>query len=162
MTKIDEEALHAAKMAFADAMTKQRIGIGSLDRDDLALVAEKTDAMLESALSAYLTAIAEEGYVIEQGWRPIETAPPYTGEVELYREDAGVFWGERTTLEESGYISEQEIESGQWSNEALEALDWWYWGPNGAVRLEGVEIPTHWRPLPDPPAMISKAEEPGQ
>lgn len=44
MTKIDEEARHAAKMAFADAMTKQRIGIGSLDRDDLALVAEKTDA----------------------------------------------------------------------------------------------------------------------
>ena len=64
MTQIDEEARHAAKMAFADAMTKQRIGIGSLDRDDLALVAEKTDAMLESALSAYLTALADKGYVI--------------------------------------------------------------------------------------------------
>ena len=64
MTKIDEEAQHAAKMAFADAMTKQRIGIGSLDRDDLALVAEKTDAMLESALSAYLTALEAKGYVI--------------------------------------------------------------------------------------------------
>ena len=66
MTKIDEEALHAAKMAFADAMTKQRIGIGSLDRDDLALVAEKTDAMLESALSAYLTALEAKGYKISK------------------------------------------------------------------------------------------------
>ena len=128
MTQIDEEARHAAKMAFADAMTKQRIGIGSLDRDDLALVAEKTDAMLESALSAYLTALADKGYVIEQGWQPIETAPS----------------SDETVL----------VCGGRHRKATAVLADGEYWRANYRMRA----IPMYWRYLPEPPLAARDAK----
>lgn len=78
-------------------------------------------------------------------WQPIETCPQHT-DVLFYREDAGVFFGQKTNCD--GWVTEAEQEEHQYDEGTLWQVDCWYFGPYGAERLEGGMAPTHWMPLP--------------
>lgn len=81
-------------------------------------------------------------------WQPIETAPMDGTEVLAWRGDCGVFISSYTCPAELP-ISQDEIDR---TDEAtLFAKDWFTQWPDG-TRLEGSEMPTHWMPLPEPPA----------
>jgi hypothetical protein len=101
---------------------------------------------LEREIASLRASAAKAG----EGWQPIETAPKHK-EVLLYREDAGVMFGIFTSIDQ--FTSEQD-----WDRVAAEVGDafeedvWWLWCFDGAERVEGNEIPTHWQPLPAPPS----------
>ena len=84
-------------------------------------------------------------------WSPDMDSAPRDGTVlDLYRADAGSFVGWYGTCE-TLHMTEREIE--ELSEESYFAESWWGLSQDGAARLEGVEVPTHWRPRPaDPPA----------
>lgn len=87
---------------------------------------------VRQVVSAYLKALEGAGMVIEQGWQPIETAP---------RDDTQVLvWSKP----EDGFSHVQR------------RIDRWRNGNWYHSRL--AMPPTHWRPLPAPPAMLSAAE----
>jgi len=103
-------------------------------------------------LEAALTAIAEEGYVIEQGWRPIETAPKDGTQFIAYIQH-NVGTATRIAI--------------AWAPAHPEwRYSWWMVPSNVSCPIvethEDVSdswLITHWRPLPGPPAIISKAEQ---
>lgn len=72
------------------------------------------------------------------GWQPIDSAPKHQN-VLVWREDAGEPWVAQFT-DATFY----DAENGDPDDEA------WF---DLAGRYEGVEAPTHWRPLPAPPAL---------
>lgn len=81
-------------------------------------------------------------------WQPIETAPRHT-DILLYREDAGVFFGQYTYCAE--WVSEDEIEREGLTEDMLFAESFWAFDYDGTSRLENDLTPTHWMPLPEPP-----------
>lgn len=83
----------------------------------------------------------------ENGWRPIESAPKDGTEIIGYREDAGAFLIRYTAPVE--FMTEREYEQ---IGESAEISDWFYADFLSGGRLEGDEAPTHWQPLPLPPA----------
>ena len=86
--------------------------------------------------AAFVTAaLAAAGYVVERGWQPIETAP-------------------RTTTARLVWCPErQNIHSVTWW---AQENNWAIFGGGGRILME---TPTHWRPLPDPPAAEAEAKE---
>jgi hypothetical protein len=76
---------------------------------------------------AFISALAAAGYVIEQDWQPIETAPRDGRWVQTYGPDTGI---------SDGY-----------------QLDAWPCDEDG---WNGK--PTHWRPLPAPPAAAKETQ----
>lgn len=75
----------------------------------------------------FLTALHAAGYTIEQAWQPIETAPKETGWVLLWC----------------------------WRRGAREMIACWIgpdWGETFEVLTRDGLLPTHYRPLPTPPA----------
>ncbi len=80
-------------------------------------------------------------------WQPIETVPLHVS-VLFYREDAGVFYGQKTYCAE--WVSEQEQAKEEYDEETLFQVDCWAFEHDGAHRLEGDVTPTHWM-LPLPP-----------
>lgn len=84
------------------------------------------------------------------GWEPIETAPKDGRELIGHRSDQGQFvfrwaWAEEFVPKDlNGDPTEHYDEDFAW---------WWHdrWG-----WMEGEETPTHWRPLPTPPAKGEK------
>ena len=83
-------------------------------------------------------------------WISVEdTFPPKHTEILLFREDAGVMFGQYTYCGE--WVTDQEAEEFDLSEELLFEEDFWAYCIDGIERLEGDEIPTHWQPLPDPP-----------
>lgn len=82
-------------------------------------------------------------------WRPIDTAPKDGTEVLAWREDSGAFIASFTSAD-AFPMSQSEID--ELDEEALFAEDWFTQWPQ-ALRLEGNEVPTHWMPLPEPPAV---------
>ena len=81
-------------------------------------------------------------------WQPIETVPLHVS-VLFYREDAGVFYGQKTYCAE--WVSEQEQAKEEYDEETLFQVDCWAFEHDGAYRLDGDVTPTHWMPLPLPP-----------
>lgn len=82
---------------------------------------------------ADLATLTAAGYAVEQGWQPIETAPK-DGPI-LVAQD-----GEQAVVE---WMTALEDGAGDW-------IIWRRVGPDAlAVRMPK---PTHWRPLPAPPA----------
>lgn len=81
-------------------------------------------------------------------WRDIETAPRDGTEVLLWREDCGQFIGRYTSCD-AFPLTQDEIDATD--EETLFAKDWFTQWPQ-ALRLEGSEVPTRWRHLPDDPA----------
>lgn len=81
-------------------------------------------------------------------WMPIETAPRDGTEVLLWREDCGQFIGRYTSCD-AFPLTQDEIDATD--EETLFAKDWFTQWPQ-ALRLEGSEVPTRWRHLPDDPA----------
>ena len=53
------------------------------------------------------------------------------------------------TMEHFG-LSDREIE--RYDEETFFAEDWWTFCLDGATRLEGEEVPTHWKPIQPPQA----------
>ena len=80
-----------------------------------------------------LAALAAAGYVVERGWQPIESAP---------RDRCVLLWWPTTT--NSPVIGR--FDSGIWMTD---------WGRLSVPH----DSPTHWRPLPDPPAAEAEAKE---
>jgi hypothetical protein len=66
-------------------------------------------------------------------WRPIETAPRNGDDVLLYRRDE---WGDRDIL--VGWLGSDDL--------------WRYNAPLNDPEAEITPRPTHWQPLPEPPA----------
>lgn len=81
-------------------------------------------------------------------WMPIETAPLHES-VLFFREDAGVFYGQKTYC--ADWVSEKEQEEEGYDEETLFKVDCWAFEHDGAHRLDGDVMPTHWQPLPPPP-----------
>jgi len=140
MTKIDEEALEKAFLAEPQS--------GEDWFDTVAgatgLTDEENRTLLRCAITAYLTALEAKGYVIEQGWQQIETAPKDGTKILGWNAE----YGQRETRMKfyqpgsPGYAAHRDsggpIESGWQWDEPMNgwALSW---------------KPTHWRPLPEPP-----------
>lgn len=76
-------------------------------------------------------------------WQPIETAPKGK-EVLVWREDSGTFIAKFTTPD--AVMNDREIESAEFPDDFEE----WFSDAHGWQ--EGSEKPTHWQPLPAPPA----------
>lgn len=120
MTKIDEEALHKAR----DAHSWARSQFGA--------------DPLEAGIAAYLTALEAKGYVIEQGWQPIETAPRDGTRVLLAVKPADTVdnWYGRTPPDVDGFGLFKHLDNG-WSTPGSGGwADFFFSG---------------WRPLPEPP-----------
>ena len=81
-------------------------------------------------------------------WQLIETAPDYVDCALCWREDAGVFVARYGAPEDFGLDVSELEEMGQ---DAAETADWFAFGVYGLSRIEGVEAPTHWMPLPSAP-----------
>ena len=114
----------------------------------LALAANETEIGWEHyELDAedVLSALAEEGYVIEQGWRPIETAPRDGTRVLLAVKSASENngWYGRNPPEVDGYEMFKWLEDG-WSTPGSGGwADFFFRG---------------WRPLPEPPLAARGSE----
>jgi hypothetical protein len=109
---LSEKALEAAWMAAkAHGQTIKPISVGMIMPD------------IEAAIEAYLSALKAEGLVIEQGWKPIETAPKWPVRFLAYfPEDEG-----------DGAFVDVTADT-----------------PERGPMIGGVE-PVLWRPLPEPP-----------
>lgn len=86
--------------------------------------------MTERAVAAYLSALAAAGYVVERGWQPIETAP----------RDGAPIWAWN-----GEYCQMEWFASDEWSG-------WLHCDPLLSDADPDPVQPTHWRPLPAPPA----------
>lgn len=150
--KLEREA-RAAKAPAAEptgwyALAADGMATLCVDRDD----AEKTAADSEKkwpncgpfrAVQLYTAPPAPT-----EQWRDIETAPRDGTEVLLWREDCGQFIGRYTSCD-AFPLTQDEIDATD--EETLFAKDWFTQWPQ-ALRLEGSEVPTQWRHLPDDPA----------
>jgi hypothetical protein len=89
-------------------------------------------------------------------WRTMDSAPKDGTDILVYREDAGVFMASWYAAQDR--MTDADIERECRDADARgESTDWleqedWFCGQG--FRLEGDEVPTHWMPLPDPPAAI--------
>ncbi len=90
-------------------------------------------------------------------WRPIETAPKWE-QVLLFREDAGVFTGAYTCVDE--FLADDDKAKERLTEDEVYQDDWFFYGAHGLQRLEGDELPTHWMHLPNPPQALSKYQKP--
>jgi hypothetical protein len=90
----------------------------------------------------------------DDGWRPIETAPKDGTEILGWREDCGVLMVRYTNANALSTMTDKERD--ELDEESLFAEDW-FGGDSeqSGFRLEGNEVPTHWRPLPADPAAAS-------
>ena len=114
---------------------------------------------------AILTALEAKGLVIEQWWRPIETAPKDGTDIILAvpsQQFDGKPTDPRSTVGHWAQDEERKIYLGDCGGECRcpeydydEDATWISW--DGGFTKENP--PTHWRPLPEPPAMISSAEQ---
>lgn len=85
----------------------------------------------------------------ETGWQDIASAPKDGSEILGFRDDCGVLLMRWTCLEE--FLTERELEGMDETTTFAEG--WFYADFVAGGRLEGTELPTHWRPLPVPPAI---------
>ena len=142
------------EMAFRDALWEE---IGSH--------ADMTIGELNLAVHRTLTALEAKGLVIEQWWRPIETAPKDGTDIILAvpsQQFDGKPTDPRSTVGHWAQDEERKIYLGDCGGECRcpeydydEDATWISW--DGGFTKENP--PTHWRPLPEPPAMISSAEQ---
>lgn len=87
-------------------------------------------------------------------WQPIETAPMDGTDVLGWREDCGIMLVRYTSPEE--FLSEQEIDELEISEDDACSQAWFCADIIAGCRLDGDERPTHWMPLPAPPAMAKR------
>ena len=90
----------------------------------------------------------------DAGWLPIGSAPAHT-EVLVWREDCGQFIAIYTSLSELP-LTQREID--ECDEKTLFSEDWFTQWPQ-AIRCDGNEKPTHWRPLPEPPSQQQGEQE---
>jgi len=83
-------------------------------------------------------------------WQPIETAPKDGTEILGWRHDCDCLLIRWACAEE--FLTESEIDQGDWSENDLFANDWFCADFIAGSRLEGSETPTHWMHLPGAPA----------
>ncbi|WP_396660643.1 DUF551 domain-containing protein [Methylobacterium bullatum] len=109
------------------------------DEANVAFIAALVSAYRSGSL-IHRSALAEDTARAEEGWEPIETAPKDGTEVDLWAvKDHGRSAGRRTNC--------------HWGRPVFGAE---YFGNPGWRGLENQyssETPTHWRPLPAPPAL---------
>ncbi|MDV9031349.1 hypothetical protein Q7C30_004410 [Pseudomonas sp. RAC1] len=82
------------------------------------------------------------------GWQPMDSCPKHV-EVLFYREDCGVICGQLTCVDT--FMTDNDRESGDYSEEEQYSEDAWCYGPDGVERLDGDLVPTHWMPYPTEP-----------
>jgi hypothetical protein len=87
-------------------------------------------------------------------WQPIDTAPQDATEVLLWREDAGVLLGRWTCPED--FCTDKELAG--LSVEDQELYGWFYADFLEGGRLDDIDMPTHWMPLPFGPPTGPKHE----
>lgn len=83
-------------------------------------------------------------------WQPINTAPKDGTEILAFREDAGVFIARWDCAE--SFLTTDEMEAMDISDDDIFAEDWFCADFVCGSRLDGDTVPTHWMPLPEPPA----------
>lgn len=94
---------------------------------------------------AILSALEAKGMVIEQGWMPIETAPKDGTRVLLAVKPSGTIenWYGRTPPDVDGFGIFKHLDNG-WSTPGSGGWDDFFF--------------SGWRPLPEPPAMLSATD----
>ena len=103
------------------------------------------DKLLEEAAAALEAAR-------EDAWQPIETAPRDGSEVLVWRADCGILLARWTAPID--FMTTTELEAASDGNDDwMEEPDWFCADFVSGSRLDGTEAPTHWRPLPAPPAI---------
>lgn len=85
------------------------------------------------------------------GWQTIETAPKDGSEILLYREDCGVILGRWISCSDFVSDGDPSAEFCQ-SDEEWEEPDWFGADFVSGFRITNDGLPTHWMPLPSPPA----------
>jgi hypothetical protein len=83
-------------------------------------------------------------------WRPIESAPRDGSEILTWREDTGVLSLRWASARE--FMTQAELDLLD-EDEATEP-GWFCADFVGSCRLEGADIPTHWRPMPLGPGEV--------
>ena len=83
-------------------------------------------------------------------WKTPDAAPMHK-DLLGWRKDCGVMLVRLTSLD--AFLSEQEIESGEYDEDTLTREDWFYADFGGGGRLEGDMIPTLWTHLPEEPSV---------
>lgn len=85
-------------------------------------------------------------------WQPIETAPKDGTEVLVYRDDQGVMLARYTSAAE--FLTDTEL--ADWTEEQAYQEDWFGADFICGYRMDGDLVPTHWMPLPTPPASVAE------
>lgn len=86
-------------------------------------------------------------------WLPIESAPKDGTEILAWRSDCGPFLARWTCIDELRTTSDKDRD--ELDEDVLFAKDWFGGDSEGNFRADGSEPPTHWMPLPKPPAASS-------
>lgn len=85
----------------------------------------------------------EHNAAVRSAWMPIESAPKDGTEILAWREDCGQFISSYTSAD-AFPMTQDELDA--WDEETLFAKDWFTQWPQ-AIRLDGSEVPTLWRPM---------------
>ena len=132
-----------AKLLLAEAEAL-RIGAEEqlrADRDAMCEAVTSHIAQMNSEIEA-LRKRAEDAERA-MAWQPIETAPKDRTEILAWREDCGQFIASYTSAD-SFPLTQDELDRAE--EEWLFSENWFTQWPQ-ALRLEGSEVPTHWKPL---------------
>ena len=86
-------------------------------------------------------------------WINTDEPPKEFGDINLFREDAGVFCGFYGNIAEtiSDRFLDKLISEGLTEEESFEVTYWGYDFEQGVFRCDNSEIPTQWQTLPKPP-----------
>lgn len=83
--------------------------------------------------------------LLDPGWSSDMKAAPRDGtEVRAYREDAGGFVAQYGAMD---IFAMSDMEIDDIDPDVFWQEDWWTNTPDGAFRLDGDLVPTHWKPL---------------
>lgn len=108
------------------------------------------EARIHGGSDAIRYAIFKAGYEMRNtAWRTDTENAPKHADLDLYRPDAGVLFGQYTCCAE--WITENDPDFDEYDEDYLWQMDFWSFDHFGACRLEGEERPTHWRLRPAPP-----------
>ena len=151
------EAYHLAKCANNAPIGYVSEWEGDVSDTNNFIFVEKLDELDDSTNWIPVFAVPQAN-TEPNSWISVELKnPPLYTSVLFYREDAGVFEGKLTEL--ANELSEQYIKQYEISEEEQCQLDYFcYTAEGGLCRLEGSEAPTHWKSMPNAPALVKLAE----
>lgn len=128
---------------------------GVVRRDDDLIVPQALWDELDATALAWKARAekAESELAALREWQPIETAPKDGTEILGWRRDCGILLILWTAP--AYFMTTIEMEAAATDDDAwMDVEDWFCADIVAGSRLDGSEAPTHWRPLPAPPALL--------